>query len=141
MLVVHIFEPLCPCEDKMSIKKVFHFWPLKIAASMCSQSSLDGPYWPCTLAAISEGQKWKIFLMCIAPFQGNKNNTQKLICSYALTRTSPKHFQLLNFGQLWPQTTQICLLEFLFVCLVEFISSLYQITLLALCSPISIQQM
>ena len=58
MLGLHFFEPLCPCEDKMSIKKVFHFWPLEIAASMCDQSSLDGRYWPCTLAAISEGQKW-----------------------------------------------------------------------------------
>ena len=40
MLGVHFFESLCPYEDKMSIKKVFHFWTSEIAACMCGQSSL-----------------------------------------------------------------------------------------------------
>ena len=65
MLGVHFFESLCPCEDKMSIKKVFHFWPSEIAASMCGQFSLDGPYQPCALAAIAKCQKWKAFLIPI----------------------------------------------------------------------------
>ena len=34
MLGVHFFEPLYPCKDKMSIKKVFHFWPTEIAAKV-----------------------------------------------------------------------------------------------------------
>ena len=34
-----------PSEYKMSIRKVFHFWPSEIAASVCEKFSLDGPYW------------------------------------------------------------------------------------------------
>ena len=70
MLEVHFFEPLYPCEDKMGIKKQFHFCPSEIAASLHGQSSLDGPVRPCTLAAISEGQKWKTFLMLILSSHG-----------------------------------------------------------------------
>ena len=42
MLGVHFFEPLCTCEDKMRIKKVFHFWPSEIAASVHGRY---GPHW------------------------------------------------------------------------------------------------
>ena len=54
MLGVHFFEPVYPCEDKMSIKNLFHFWPLKIPVSRYSQSSLIGLYRPCTLVCIFE---------------------------------------------------------------------------------------
>ena len=70
MLGVHFFETLFPCENKMSIKKFFHFCPLEIAASV---PGWDGPSrldWPCRLAAISEGQKWNCFLMLILSSHG-----------------------------------------------------------------------
>ena len=66
MLGVHFFEPLYPCEDKMSIKKVFHFLPSEIAASMHSQygpSRLDRPH---MLAAVTNG---KLFLVRAASQQ------------------------------------------------------------------------
>ena len=57
----------------MNIKKVFHFGQSEIIASMCGQYSLDGPYWPRTLA-ISEGQKWKTFLMFILSSYGHRGS-------------------------------------------------------------------
>ena len=78
----HFFESPHPCEDKMSIKKVFHFWPSEIAASVhgrYGQSRLD---WPHKLAAISEGHKWKTFLMLILSsheYRGSKKCTLNIV--------------------------------------------------------------
>ena len=58
---MHSFEPLCPCEYKMRIKKDFHFWPSEIAASVHGQYGQSRWDWPHMQAAISEGQKWKTF--------------------------------------------------------------------------------
>ena len=54
----------------MSIKKVFHFWPSKIAASMHGRYGPSRLDWPHMLAAITEGQKWKTFLMLILSSHG-----------------------------------------------------------------------
>ena len=88
MLGVQFFEPLCPCEDKMSIKKVFHFWPSEIAASMCGQSSHDGPYRLCTLAAFSTGKKWKTFLMLILSSRGHGLQKSALPTLFHFVRVS-----------------------------------------------------
>ena len=78
MLGVDFFEPQYPCADKMSIKTFFYFWSSEMEASMCGQSSLDGPYWPCKLASISEGQKWKSFLMLILSLHGYRGSKSAL---------------------------------------------------------------
>ena len=70
MLGVHFFEPLCPCEDKISIKKVFHFWPLEIAARVHANMAHQGCIGQHMLGAISEGQKWKTFSMLILSLHG-----------------------------------------------------------------------
>ena len=59
MLGVHFFEPLNLFEN-----------------------TLDGQNWPCALAAISEDQKWKTFLMLIFSshgYRGSKKYTPKII--------------------------------------------------------------
>ena len=49
----------------MSIKKVFHLLPSEIAANVHGQYGTSRLDWPHKLAAISECQKWKTFLMLI----------------------------------------------------------------------------
>ena len=70
MLGVHFFEPLCPCKDEMSIKKVFHFWPSEMAASVHCQYDPSRLDWQHMLAAISNGQKRKFFKISFCPQMG-----------------------------------------------------------------------
>ena len=49
----------------MSIKKVFYFWPSEIPARVHGRYGPSRLDWPHMLAAISEGQKWKTFLILI----------------------------------------------------------------------------
>ena len=65
-----LFEPLCPCEAKMSIKKVFHFWPSEIAASVHGRYGLSRLDWPHMLAATSEGQIKKTFCCSVCRHMG-----------------------------------------------------------------------
>ena len=59
------FLNLIPIWRQSEHQNFFHFCPLEIAATV---HGWDGPSrldWPCTLAAISEGQKWNCVLMLI----------------------------------------------------------------------------
>ena len=71
---MHIFKPLCTCEDKMSIKKVFHSWHPEIAASVHGRYRPSRLDWPHMLATISEGQKWKTFLILILSLHGHRGS-------------------------------------------------------------------
>ena len=72
----------------MNIKKVFHFWPSEIVASVqgrYGQSRLD---WPHMLAAISEGKEWKTFLMLFCLQMGKGAQKSALPKLFHFTRVT-----------------------------------------------------
>ena len=64
MLRVHFFEPLYTCVDKLSIKKVFHFWPSEIATSVRGRygpSRLDWPHMHASYYPSLKAKSGKLF--------------------------------------------------------------------------------
>ena len=94
----------------MSIKKVFHFWPSQIVASMHGQYGPSRLDWPHMLAAISEGQKWETFLVLFCPYMGIEVQKSALPTLFHFARVwaaSQPHVRRMDFEEtLWQISLQ-----------------------------------